>query len=398
MKRIVLLLLALGVIAGMALSQEGQPARVLDRVNVRVNGDQTAAVITQLAINTDVIVEARNRVGNWVLVRTGDGSIRGWVASRYVFWRDGVPLEALPVSTEVLGVPAPAAAAPADSGASAASPQAAPIAAEAVSTEGLSPRAAELVAVLSGVPILPAITPQMREMYASNIAAGRDPHNFAKIGDCNSEFDMFLRIFSRGDYDLGPYSYLEDTIRYYSRSYDSFNRYSMAARTGHLTTTVIDPIFADNIKCPNNMSMLHCEYHQMNPALSLMMLGMNDSVLMDVNTFRAAVNQIAYDSVQQKVLPIFFTVPTTASANPLFEKTMEFNLAIVETANAYGIPVVNFWLAAQSLPGDGMAVDAIHPTSNERDAGNFTGAEKLQGFTLWNLLVLQVLDMFRLGA
>ncbi len=398
MKRIALILLALCAIAGVALSQEGQPARTLDRVTVRVNGDQTAAVITQLAINTDVIVEARNRVGNWVLVRTGDGSVRGWVASRYVFWRGGISLENLPVSAEVLGAPAPIAAAPAGGGEGAASSQPAPIAAEAVSTEGLSPRAAELVAILSNVPIMPTITPRMREMYASNIAAGRDPHNFAKIGDCNSEFDMFLRIFSRGDYKLGEYTYLQDTINYYSSSYDSFNRYSMSARTGHLTTTVIDPIFADNIKCPNNMSMLHCEYHQMNPALSVMMLGMNDSVLMDVNTFRAAVNQIAYDSVQQKVLPIFFTVPTTANANPLFEKTMEFNLAIVEIANAYGIPVVNFWLAAQSLPGDGMAVDAIHPTSNERDAGNFTGAEKLHGFTLWNLLVLQVLDMFRLGA
>lgn len=78
MKQIVLILLVLCAIAGVVLSQEGQPARTLDRVNVRVNGDQTAAVITQLAINTDVIVEARKRMGNWVLVRTGAEKLHGF--------------------------------------------------------------------------------------------------------------------------------------------------------------------------------------------------------------------------------------------------------------------------------------------------------------------------------
>ena len=261
----------------------------------------------------------------------------------------------------------------------------------------MTPRAAELVNILSGVPILPAITPRMRELYANNIAAGRDPHNFAKIGDCNTENRTFLGVFSNGSYNLGDYGYLEDTISYYQQSYNSFSRESRSARTGHLATTVIDPIFADNIKCPNNMSMLQCEYHNMNPAVSLMSFGMADSYRMDAGTFRSAVNQIASDSLNQAVLPIFFTVPVNANGNPNFEKTMEFNLAIVEVANSYGIPVVNFWLAGQAIPGAAATADAIHPTSNDNFAGDFRGYQNQLGFTLWNLLALQTLDMIRTG-
>lgn len=395
-RMIVLALLCLLVVISVT-AQDGQLAKVVDTVNVRAGAGTENALIGQIAVRTEVMVEARNRRGNWVLLHTLDNALRGWVASRYVIWDGGTALENLPISEEVLAVTlAPSAPASASAGTdSETSSTTASITAPNVSTDGLSPRATELVQLLSAVPILPVITPAMRERYASNLALGRDPHNFAKVGDCNTENNSFLGVFSQGNYSLGEYKSLQSTINYYQQGYDSFTRLSFAGRTGHLATTVIDPIYADTVKCPN-MSMLQCEYNSQNPAVSLIQFGMSDSFRMDAETFRAAMSQIANDSVSQAVLPIFFTVPTAPEGNANFEKTMEFNLVIVQVANAYNVPVVNFWLAAQSLGGGGMTADAIHPSSDDSQPANFAqGAHNQHAFAMWNLLVLQVLDKLR---
>lgn len=397
MKKILLAGLVTLLMALTALAQAEQPARMLDTVNIRTGDNTDQAIIAQVTVNAEVVVEARNRRGNWLLIHTQAGDLRGWVASRYVFWDGGTALVDLPQSSETFNAPV-AVTIPLSPLPEGESNAVTAVEAVTVGTDGLSPRAAELVQILSGVPILPVITPHMRDLYASNLALGRDPHNFAKVGDCNTENHTFLGVFSQGSYDLGSASNLQSTIDYYSQSYDSFARASMAGRTGHLSTTVIDPIFADTVKCPN-MSMLQCEYDRMNPMLSLIMFGMADSYRMDVGTFRAAVNQIASDSVNQAVIPVFFTVPANQEPGNLnFEKTMEFNLAIVEIANSYGVPVVNFWLAAQAIPGKGATADAIHPTSNDNFAGNFEGYQSQLGFTLWNMLALEVLDLFRAGV
>jgi uncharacterized protein YraI len=397
-KKFLLLALTLCFLVVGVLAQVAQPARIVDTINVRTAPGTENAAITQLTVNTNVIVEARNRVGDWVLVRTEDGSVRGWVASRYAVWRDGIGLADLPISTETFNAPASVAVAPVNTtdGTSTqpvgTTPQ---VQAPTVLTEGLSPRSAELVNILSQVPIMPTLTPAMIEIYYNNLEGGRDPRNFVKIGDCNTENPAFMNVFSTGNYDLGEYSALQSTIDYYSGGYDSFSRRSMAGLTGNLASTVINPLYADTIKCPNQ-SLLSCEYGSQNAPVALMLFGMNDSYYVDVATFRYSVEQIALASLDQAVLPVFFTGPANPNNNPGFEKTMEFNLVLVQVGAQYNIPVVNFWLAAQSLGGAGATADAVHPTSNNNIPADFAnGAHEQHAFALWNLLGLQVLDLFR---
>ncbi len=77
---ITFILLAAGLTA-MAQEPASQPAIVVDTVNVRAGSAQTFEKIGEIRVRSNVTVEGRNRVGDWVLVRAEDG-LRGWAASR----------------------------------------------------------------------------------------------------------------------------------------------------------------------------------------------------------------------------------------------------------------------------------------------------------------------------
>lgn len=378
-------------------AQDGvaQPAIVVDTVNVRAGDARTFDKIGEIAVRSNVVVEARNRIGDWVLVRREDG-LRGWVASRYVIWdaeNGGITLANLPVSEERFTVaPAPVAVGVGGQEGASSAPA---ITASVGSTEGLSARSVQLVNVLSKVPVLPTFTSYTRQLYREAVTrVGRTPTNFAKVGDCNTYYPFFMQPFSRGNYDLGEYGYLQSTIDYYRQGYDSFVVESMAGQIGHLTTTIIDPIFSDSVKC-GDKTMLSCEYHRQNSPVALIMLGMSEAFRMDEVMFRQSLDSIVQQSVNQYVVPVFFTVPVSLQHNDNVERMLEFNRIIVEVANYYRVPVVNLWLATQPLPRNGLEADRIHPTNNEQFAGYFTGWQDEYAATMWNLLALQVLDQFR---
>src|SRR4029453_3002781 len=52
-------------------------------------------------------------------------------------------------------------------------------------------------------PVVPAVSPAMREVYQAGLQQGNDPNVFAKLGDCMTENPYFLGPFSAGTYELG---------------------------------------------------------------------------------------------------------------------------------------------------------------------------------------------------
>ncbi len=92
-----------------AFAQEGT---TVDILNVRGGPNANTPVLTQIGARVGVIIEGRNNIGDWILIHSTDNTIRGWVASRYVSFGEGVVLEYLPVTEEqIAGAPAPAPAA-----------------------------------------------------------------------------------------------------------------------------------------------------------------------------------------------------------------------------------------------------------------------------------------------
>ncbi|MCU0513776.1 MAG: SH3 domain-containing protein [Anaerolineae bacterium] len=127
LKRMIGGLVLLLALAGVSVSAQDYLGVILSNLNIRAEASRSGAVLTTLPADTTVIIEARSAAGDWLLVRTQDGSVRGWAARRFVNMVN-VNLDMLAISGEVLGaavVAAPPAgeAAPAPAAAVAAAPE-----------------------------------------------------------------------------------------------------------------------------------------------------------------------------------------------------------------------------------------------------------------------------------
>lgn len=84
-------------------AQDALTANVITLINVRANPDVDATLIGTLEAGQTVSLEARNRFGDWALVRSD--ALRGWVASRYLTWPNkATTLMTLPTSEEGVDV------------------------------------------------------------------------------------------------------------------------------------------------------------------------------------------------------------------------------------------------------------------------------------------------------
>lgn len=193
--------------------------------------------------------------------------------------------------------------------------------------------------------------PRVREIYERGQALGNNPHAFSKIGDCNSEAPFFLARFDSGDYDLGPYQYLQPVIDYFA---GSFERKSVTVWTGNHVWSVLDPTFANPALCLPGETPLACEFRLHRPSVVLIRLGTNE-----VNTpalFEQHLRAILDYAIEQGVIPILGT-----KADQL-EGSDAINEIIRQLAAEYGVPLWDFGRIASTLPGRGLRDDGFHMT------------------------------------
>lgn len=230
-------------------------------------------------------------------------------------------------------------------------------------------------------PVIPALSAKMQAVYAAGQALGNNPRAFSKVGDCETVTDWFLDPFDRGPrfFDLGPYTTLQPTIDHFA---GSFKRVSIASKRGFTAASALSPLWADPEACKPGETPLACEFRVHRPVLVFIMLGTND-----VNTraaFEPNLRKIIEFSLAQGVVPILATKADN------IEGDESLNAAIARAAYDYEVPLWNFWLAAQRLPGGGLQADGVHLT---HDKNNFGDAEAmLSAWPVRNLTALQTLD------
>lgn len=346
-------------------------------LNVRISANRTGTQVGSLARGTVVAVEGRNQVGDWVLVN--NGTIRGWVSTRFIDFDEGVVLASLPVSTEVIGQPAAQAA----EGAAPAGPLA------------VSGDVAAMEAQLSAIPVVPGITARTIELYQAALRAGRNPQRFTKIGDCNSENAAFMKGFDWNNYNLGNYGYLQGTVDYFS---GSFAQDSVAGKVGYSAVTVIDSTWADPNLCRSGEAPAYCEVRTSNAAFTIIMFGANDISILTPERYETALRRILDLTIQGRSVPILSTFTTDPSQPDRWAKALQLNLITVNVAREYDLPVINFWAAAKALPAAGMSGDNAHLTTHSGSTIAFDGSENQYGFTMRNLVTLQALDAIRQGV
>ena len=190
----------------------------------------------------------------------------------------------------------------------------------------VTPTPADHIATLNGIPysefiILDSETEaHVRAIYERGQTLGRDPRAFSKLGDSLIATKHFLRVFdgrdpNLGDYNLGEYAYLQDTINYFA---GSFHRYGKAVRLGMNTRMVFDPKWADEKACGGGVNLLDCEIWAHNPSFMFVQLGTNDHYSLAL--FQENYERIVEYLIYQGVVPILFT-KADRFADPLNQNT-----------------------------------------------------------------------------
>lgn len=231
---------------------------------------------------------------------------------------------------------------------------------------------------------MPVVTETARAIYVQGIAMGNHPHVFSVIGDCQNVTDFFLSSFDRpGQYDLGPYGYLQETIDYYA---GSFTRPRVAVRGGFNVAAVLSPLWNDLEECDPHESPLACEYRINNPSVAIISM---ETWWYDrpAETYAGYLRQIVEVSIAEGVVPILAT-----KADNL-EGDWSINAAIVQVAREYDVPLWNFWLAVQPLPGKGLTDDLFHLSYGRSFFNNQVNMNT--GWAVRNLTALQALDAVR---
>jgi hypothetical protein len=319
-----------------------------------------------LGAGLSVSIIERNTIGNWVYVehanRSGIVTLSGWVMSGYLDMPDEVQFSTVPVNTELAD----------------AAPQ---------NVDSQSMRR------IYAMPVIPALSAAMHVVYAQGQELGNDSHVVTKVGDSLSADDAYLVVMSHAGYDLGPYDYLQPTFLYFR---DSLSE-STAARIGMSSLVVFDPMWADAELCEGSESPLECEYRRKRPSIAMIMFGPNDVRAMDSETYTEQMIQIVETTLAQGIIPVL----STFSCDPeeeFFWQSMNFNLALIEIANDYQVPLINLWAAARALPRYGLDVDRVHLLTSGFDYLYYaTGHESFYGVSLQNLLGLRTWHEIRLA-
>jgi len=358
----------------------GGTATTRYQMNVRSGPGTSHHTLTTLPGGTPLLLEARNGDASWVLGHTSDGRVRGWLASQYLTFTGG-SATSLPISAEIVTAGAPAAA-PAVEYAGERIIELRPF--NAASVTGIN---------LAAYPVVGRATGRARQIFLAGRAMGNNPHVVATVGDCSSEHWYFLKPFAWGDYNLGSYSNLQPVIDHFG---ESLAYESEATHNGFNANAVLMSMWANPAVCQEGESPLECEFRLHRPSVAIVMFGTSDLLVMSPAQFNTFMRQIVDDSIEAGVIPILSTFPGNLG---FWKETILYNQIVVRIALDYDLPLINLWLALESLPNHGLEPDGFH--LGEPPYGMscvLTDPYLSTGYTTRNLVTMQTLDAVWRGA
>jgi hypothetical protein len=237
---------------------------------------------------------------------------------------------------------------------------------------------------------LSGISNHSRQIFLQGLAQGNRDFAFSKVGDSNTDNPAFLTPFDVGQYNLGAYADLADSIGYFS---GSFSRNSAAAVGGFNTSKVLDPAQADG-RCQGGESPLACEYRLQKPSVALILLGTGDQH--SWQGFEGRYRQIVEYSVAQGVIPVLITKADDLESRENTAAPGYINGVIRSLAVEYDVPLLDLARAVAGLPNHGCGPDGFHYNSPpDGQTATFDAAHLQYGFNMRNLTALQALDALR---
>ncbi|MGB1288748.1 MAG: SH3 domain-containing protein, partial [Aggregatilineales bacterium] len=363
-------------------------------LNVRAEDSTRAAVVTRLQRGEGVFLLGRNTAADWLQIQTVTG-FTGWVSADYMTPDNGVNFALLP---DVISGAAPAVvAAPPASG------DAPPPTDSNIPFADVNSSIEDMMARLNATPVLHQFDSQVILAIRDNArAAGNRSNVFTKVGDSITATQRFMTEFGiPGAYNLGSYGNLQSTIDFYSTPVvtggdNSFLRRGQAMGSAYNAASVIDPIWSDPTVCRRSESPLACEVRIAKPSVALIMLGSVDMQIYSPESYYFYMETIISFLAENGVIPVVTTFPI-ASEYIYWERSLEFNMQLLDLAERYRIPVINLWAATSSMPLNGTDPADFYHLSEAPDRADFTfdGREFQFALSARNLLSLQALDFLR---
>lgn len=329
-------------------AQTQPDARVIemdDKLRLRAAPSTSASVIALLSPLTplEIVGVSINRA--WLQVQVSDGTL-GWVSAEYV---------------EVL-----------------------------VDLDALFP-------VNTTVRLSDDVIANARAIFQHGQELGNQPDVFAKIGDSITVNTNYLYPLGMGVYDLGEYDYLQAVIDFYRQTPtpnggNSFSNESVAAVIGWTAYMAVNREAGDKTQCFSLEMPLECEYRLLRPSVALIMFGTNDVSHVNPNDYSYNMRRIVEISIERGVIPVLSTIPMREG----YEEYVDlFNQLIIDIAQMYQVPLIDYGAALSSLSDLGLDWDGAHPTAAPRGfegAADFRQANLYYGYVLRNLTTLQMLD------
>jgi GDSL-like Lipase/Acylhydrolase family len=240
--------------------------------------------------------------------------------------------------------------------------------------------------ILRAANAIGGVTARSREIFVQGQAMGNKANVFTRVGDSITAAGYFLNDLD-GRYDLGAFNNeLEGARNFFA---GSFSHVSMAAGNGWGADTILTP------RDPNcgQDAPIACEYRRVKPAVALIMIGTNDSGGVDPAIYEANLRRIVEVTIEMGVIPVLSTIPPKKNNAWNGERAVLWNEIIRRIAAEYDIPLMDYYNALQGLPNQGLSPDGIHPNMPpDGNSGKFTPENLQYGFTVRNLLALQMLN------
>jgi hypothetical protein len=198
-------------------------------------------------------------------------------------------------------------------------------------------------------PVLPAsISNEMRRLYHEGLRKGTDPTAFSIIGDCQSVPEEFLGIFDTDPRSLSNLpAPLQETARQFA---GNFGRPSPTIRDGITAGAVLWDEWARNYQrgqvCKPNENPLECELRINNPSI----------VFIHIGTHWEARNH-RYLTLIVEMIKEHGAVPVIVTKADNREGDERINYQTVQVAEAFGVPVWNFWASVQHTANNGLEDD-----------------------------------------
>jgi len=344
------------------------PVRVSLREAATIyNGPGTTYLdVGQLGEGAEIAVLERNLVGNWVrIARAGvlrDRQHQRWIMTGKLEFGEDLLFSDTPVNTLLLDANL-----------------------ETVEDEALRQ--------LYALPIIPEIAPEMLEVYERGQRLGNYSEVITKVGDSLTADGLYLSNINEEQYLLGPYDYLDETIRFFQGSVAPV---SVAAQKGLNTFSVFSTFMASNTICQPEETPLQCEYNRRQPSISFIMFGPNDVLGFSVEEYDQQMRLIVEETLNHDVIPVLSTFSYHPD-NAQWSRAVSYNLAIVQIADDYNVPLMNLWSATRDLPNYGLDADDVHMRRSGVRIIDFSrGYEAKFGGTLRNLIAIHMLHELRL--